>query len=65
MKGSSITIVDWVATDGLHYLSLFYQDPELRLRDCLHDFFANTWDFGELVLEMRSHPFTTACTKLY
>ena len=58
MKGSSITIVDWVTTDGLRYLSLFYQDPELHLRDCLHDFSANTWDFGEPVLEMRSHLFT-------
>ena len=65
MKGSSIAIVDWVGTDGVCRLGFFYQDPELRLRNCSHDFSANTWNIGELVLEMQSHPFTTARTKLY
>ena len=46
-------------------MSIFYQDPELRLRDYLHDFSANTWDIGEPVLEMHSHPFTAARTKSY
>ena len=54
-KGSSIAIVDWVNANGQRHLSIFYQDPELRLRDCLHDFSANTWDFGEPVLEMHIH----------
>lgn len=54
MKGSSIAILDWVDADGLRRLGIFYQDPELRLRNCLHDFSANTWDFGEPVLEMHS-----------
>ena len=52
VKGSSIAIVDWVNANGLRHLSVFYQDPELRLREYLYNFSVEHWAFSEPFVEI-------------
>jgi len=47
VKGSSIAVVHWGDANGPHHLSIFYQDPELRLREYLLDFCASRWVYGD------------------
>jgi len=53
VQGSSIANADWVDANGLHHASIFYQDPELRLREHSYDFSAGQWVAGESVLAIR------------
>lgn len=53
VKDSSIAVVDWVDTNGLRHISLFYQDPELCLKECSFDFSVNRWASGRSILAMR------------
>ena len=53
VQGSSIASVAWVDANGLHHASIFYQDPELRLREHSYDFSAGQWVAGESVLAIR------------
>jgi hypothetical protein len=45
-------------------LSIFYQDPELRLRNCLYEFSTNNWNFGEWFLKFTSRRHHTHRTAL-
>jgi len=54
MKGSSIAIVDGVS-NGLRHRSIFYQDPELRLREHLYNFSLKRWVSGNFDPGVQPH----------
>ena len=53
VQGSSIASVAWVDANGLPHASIFYQDPELRLRERSLNFSTKRWVSGESVLAIR------------
>jgi len=48
VKGSSMAAVYWVDANGQRHLSIFYQDPKLRLREISYDYSKNIWVSGEV-----------------
>ena len=46
-KGSSIAVVEYHDTNGRRHSSIFYQSPELRLREYSFDYSADRWIHGK------------------
>jgi len=59
-KGSSIAVAEYSDAKGIFHSHIYYQDPELHLREVVYKGSTGKWHPGELIfricLSMKGHP---------
>ena len=51
LQGSSMAVIKWPDPRGKH-LHIFYQDPDLHLRELAENPHSGLWEFGEPMIEI-------------